>query len=184
MKFNIKKVHSLEGMPSIIVLADKPESLPTDLFTVEEIEYISNQHAVLKKCQFEFNKLNRWIFVQLLNLEEHTPHKRAESLRKAGNILASALNEQKSATVTIIDCLTSSFAAFYLLEGLALGNYQFLKYQTNAVEKQNTLLDANIISTLIKQELIDQLNCVIEAVWMARDLVNEPGSTLTATLLA
>jgi len=184
MKFNIKKVHSLEGMPSIIVLADKPESLPTDLFNVEEIEYITNQHAVLKKCLFEFNKLNRWIFVQLLNLEEHTPYKRAESLRKAGNTFASSLNEQKSESVTIIDCLTASLATFYLLEGLALGNYQFLKYQTNAIEKLHTLVEVNIISTFIKQESIDQLNCVVEAVWIARDLINEPNSTLTATRLA
>ena len=184
MNFNIKKSYSLEGMPSVIVLTDKPESLPTDLLTSAEIEYISTQFDVQKKCQLEFNKLNRWIFVQFLNLEEHTPYKRAESLRKAGNKLASSLNEQKCESVTIIDCLTECKAAFYLLEGLALGNYQFLKYKTNSAEKQHTLKEVNVISKLIKQETIDQLNCIIEAVWMARDLVNEPNSTLTATRLA
>lgn len=184
MKFNIKKVYSLEGMPSLIVLADKPENLPDDLFTVEEIEYLTHQHTVQKKKQFEFNRLNRWIFVQLFNPEEHTPYKRAESLRKAGCALALSLNEQKCESVTIIDCLTASLATFYLMEGLALGNYQFLKYQTNAVEKQHTLVEVNILSAFLKQELIDQLNYVVEAVWMARDLVNEPGSTLTATTLA
>ena len=184
MNFNIKKAYKLEGVPSVIVLADKPKSLPTDLLTSAEIEYISAQFDIQKKCQFEFNKLNRWIYVQFLNLEEHTPHKRAESLRKAGNKLVSSLNEQKSESVTIIDCLTECNAAYYLLEGLALGNYQFLKYQSKAAEKQNTLTEVIVISKLIKQASIDNLNCVIEAVWMARDLVNEPNSTLTATRLA
>ena len=137
-----------------------------------------------KKNLFEFNKLDRWIFVQLLNLEENTPFKRAESLRKAGDKLALSLNEQKCESVTIIDCLTESRAAFYLVEGLALGHYQFLKYLTKAAEKRNTLKEVNLISTLITQEAIEQLNCVVDAVWMARDLINEPNSTLTATRLA
>ena len=184
MNFNIKKAYNLEGLPSVIVLADKPESLPADLLTIAEIEYISQQFDIQKNNQFEFNKLNRWIFVQFINLEEHTPYKRAESLRKAGNRFASSLNEQKSESVTVIDCLMGNKATFYLLEGLALGNYQFLKYQTNAAEKQHTLKEISVISAFLKQETIDQLNCVVEAVWMARDLTNEPNSTLTATRLA
>jgi leucyl aminopeptidase len=184
MNFNIKKAHNLEGSPSIIVLADKPANLPVDLLTQPEIDYITILYDVQKKNQFEFNKLDRWIFIHFINLAENTPFKRAESLRKAGDKLAASLNEQKCESVTIIDCLTESKAAFYLLEGLALGNYQFLKYLSKAEEKKNTLKEVNIISNLIKQEAIDQLNCIICAVWMSRDLVNEPNSTLTATRLA
>jgi len=184
MKFKIKKVNNLEGLPSVILLADNPANLPADLLLPAEIDYITQQNSVLKKSQFEFNKFDRWIYIHLINMMENTPFKRAENLRKAGDKLASALNEQKSKTVTIIDCLSESHAAFYLLEGLALGAYQFLKYQTKAEDKRNTLEEVNIISNMLKEEVVHELNCVVEAVWMARDLVNEPNSTLTATKLA
>jgi leucyl aminopeptidase len=184
MKFIIKKVSSLEGQPSVIVLADKPANLPTDLLTQAELDYINNQYDVQKKNQFDFNKFDHWIYIHFLNLEESTPFKRAENLRKAGDKLATSLNEQKSETVTILDCLHDSQAAYYLLEGLALGNYQFLKYQTKAAETRNTLKEVNIISKAIKQTAIIHLNLLVEAVFMARDLVNEPNSTLTATGLS
>src|SRR5665647_1573931 len=184
MNFNIKKVHKMEGLPNVIVLADKPANLPAGLLTPTEIAYITNQFEVHEKNQFEFNKFDHWQFIHLLDLEEHTPFKRAESLRKAGDKLAQSLNEQKCESVTIIDCLTENNATFYLIEGIALGNYQFLKYQTKAADKRNTLKEVIIISQIIKQASIDELNCVIEAVWMARDLINEPNSTLTATHLS
>jgi leucyl aminopeptidase len=184
MNFNIKKVHKMEGLPNVIVLADKPANLPAGLLTPAEIAYITNQFEVHEKNQFEFNKFDHWEYIHLLDLEEHTPFKRAESLRKAGDKLAQSLNEQKCESVTIIDCLTENNATFYLIEGIALGNYQFLKYQTKAADKRNTLKEVNIISQIIKQASIDELNCVIEAVWMARDLINEPNSTLTATHLS
>ncbi|MDP4292030.1 MAG: leucyl aminopeptidase [Bacteroidota bacterium] len=184
MKFYIKKANSIEGLPSVIVLADNPSNLPGELLTQDEINYINNQFDNQNKSQFEFNKFTRWIYIQFLNLEENTPFKRAEKLRKAGDTLASALNEQKSESVTLLDCLTDSNAAYYLLEGLALGSYQFLKYQTKAEEKRNTLKEVSIISRVITQATIDKLNHIVDAVWMARNLVNEPNSTLTATRLA
>jgi len=184
MNFNINKTYKLEGQPSVIILADKPANLSADLLTQPEIDYITNLYDGKKKNQFEFNRLDRWIFVQLLNMAENTPFKRAENLRKAGAKFAASLNEQKCETVTIIDSLNESKAGFYLLEGIALGNYQFIKYFSKAEEKRNTLKEVNIISDLIKQNAIDQLNSIIEAVWMARDLVNEPNSSQTATKLA
>jgi len=184
MNLNIKKAHHLEGQPSIIILADKPSNLPAELFTQPEIEYVTILFDVQKKNQFEFNRLDRWIFVHLLNLEEKTPFKRAESLRKAGDKLAASLNEQKCDSVTLIDRLHENNAAYYLLEGLALGNYQFLKYQTKADEKRNTLKEVNLISNVIRQDSVDQLNGMVEAVTLARNLINEPVSTLTATRLA
>ena len=54
---------------------------------------------------------------------------------------------------------------------------------SKAEDKRNTLKEVNIISNLIKQEAIDQLHSIVEAVWMARDLVNEPNSSQTATKL-
>src|ERR1035437_11181785 len=112
MNFNIKKAYKLEGQPSIIILAEKPANLPVDLLTPQEIDYSTILYDIQKKNYFEFNRLDRWIFVQLLNLAENTPFKRAENLRKAGDKFAASLNEQKCETVTIIDCLTESKAGF------------------------------------------------------------------------
>ena len=49
MNFNIKKVANLEGLPSLIIVADKPANLPVELLTQPEIDYITNQFNVQKE---------------------------------------------------------------------------------------------------------------------------------------
>ena len=63
-------------------------------------------------------------------------------------------------------------------EGLGLGNYQFLKYFSDADERKNSLEIINI-NGLSENELND-LNAVVSSTLVARDFVNEPLSYLTA----
>ncbi|UCG27628.1 MAG: leucyl aminopeptidase, partial [Bacteroidales bacterium] len=69
-------------------------------------------------------------------------------------------------------------------EGLALSNYQFLKYLRESRKKKNSLKKIVLFSKKLKDEKLRHLQTVTEAVYMTRDLINEPLSYLTALQLS
>jgi len=69
-------------------------------------------------------------------------------------------------------------------EGLALGNYQFLKYYSDAKKRKNSLTGIELTDENIGKSDVTELNHVIRSVYEVRDLVNEPQSYLTATQLS
>lgn len=102
-----------------------------------------------------------------------------EKLRVAGHKVRTHLN--KSATeITIVSKKEYSLV---VAEGLALSNYQFLKYFKDATKKKYALEKINVVGKFDSNE-INKLNNTIKAVLWARDMVNEPVSFLTATQLA
>lgn len=102
-----------------------------------------------------------------------------EKLRVAGHKVRTHLN--KSATeITIVSKKEYSLV---VAEGLALSNYQFLKYFKDATKKKYALEKINLVGKFDSNE-INKLNNTIKAVLWARDMVNEPVSFLTATQLA
>ena len=68
-----------------------------------------------------------------------------------------------------------------LAEGIALSNYQFLKYYTKPEEKKHSFARLGILNGRVA--VIKQLNATIHAVNISRDLVNEPVSYLNAPQL-
>ncbi len=70
-----------------------------------------------------------------------------------------------------------------IAEGLALSNYQFLKYFSDKEEKEYALKEI-LICGEVEDEKIDYLNNTIKAVYWARNMVNEPVCYLTAEKLA
>jgi leucyl aminopeptidase len=102
-----------------------------------------------------------------------------EKLRVAGHKVRTHIN--KSATeITIVSKKEYSLV---VAEGLALSNYQFLKYFKDATKKKYALEKINVVGKFDSNE-INKLNNTIKAVLWARDMVNEPVSFLTATQLA
>src|SRR5690606_30675748 len=73
-------------------------------------------------------------------------------------------------------------AAVEVAEGLALANYQFLKYRSDKQEKEFSLRKIAVLDGNEKE--IEIVNNTIRAVYWSRDLVNEPHSYLTATQLS
>jgi len=67
---------------------------------------------------------------------------------------------------------------------MALGNYQFLKYKKNILKESNTLKTIAIDSNTIDNKAIEELETIVSATCIARNLVNEPVIHLTAVQLA
>lgn len=102
-----------------------------------------------------------------------------EKMRVAGFSVRQKL-DKKATDITIVGSGETTLA---FAEGLALSNYQFLKYFKDADDREYALENIFILGTISSSE-IEKMNNVIKAVFWARDMVNEPHSYLNASQLA
>lgn len=156
---------------------------------VEHLSWLSNQKlndsSDLLKSAFE-NKL-QYLSVQgggklnvfLLVKPNADSAKTKEAVRKAATSITEELNRLKIAEVKVFDKTKTSFLT-EVLEGTLLSNYQFLKYHSKAAEMKNSLNTIFVDPQDISAERLDEIKCLIEGVFFARNLVNEPLSYLTA----
>jgi leucyl aminopeptidase len=111
----------------------------------------------------------------------------AATYRRAGATLARAWSRQRSAATTLLDDLPDGVdaadAAQALAEGLLLGAYRFTAYKADP--KPSVLSRVAVtgggrrVATALERGRV-----VAGAVCVARDLVNEPGGTLTPVVFA
>jgi len=179
----INKAYKTTSGANLIILTDKPENLPEDHLSKKEISYIKEQHRQNELRHFEFNHLDRIIVVRIPELKEDF-HQDAEKLRKEGRNVNGILNSRKLETVEVLPSGMEEFSGVAFTEGMALANYQFLRYKKDAKKKSNSLKEITLIDDRIENKDIEQLQIMIEAVYRARDWVNEPLSHLNAPKLA
>jgi len=129
------------------------------------------------------NQYNSFVFIYFLK-NKKTDWQTVEALRKAGSELQAICNKQKLVEISITNLTTLPNAAYVMVEGLALANYQFLKYRSEAKKLENSLKTVNFSKTSITVKEINQLSVITEAIYAARTMVNEPLSHLSAEQLA
>lgn len=113
----------------------------------------------------------------------------AETFRKAGGIIVNTAKKTKTREIMIIlpECdLPVSVLSQCLTEGLMLGNYSFDKYKTkkNDDDSPQTSVEAITFSCAKDREARQGVKTGAinsEAVIRARDMANEPGSSMTAS---
>ena len=109
--------------------------------------------------------------------------KMLEDTRKAGFNINRFLNGAKATEASVYNATKKIKLAPAFAEGLALSNYQFLKYKT--VEKgERTLATLHVDARSADKKTLEEVSKVSEANFMARTLVNEPVSFLTAVQLS
>ncbi len=107
-----------------------------------------------------------------------------EECRKRGNEISAIMKVEKIEQIDLINSGKEPHGTVALAEGLALGSYRFKKYRSSGPKTPWSLKQINFVGTEITQDQIDQLAVVIEAVFITRDLVNEPASHLNAVEMA
>lgn len=139
--------------------------------------------------QFEENELvvvNRYNELILIAFADPLKEKGVfqEQCRKRGNEISGILCKEKISDIELIVPAVHPQTSIALAEGLALGSYQFVKYQSATTKKRWNLEKINFVGTEVSENEVDTLAVVVEAVFIARDLVNEPASHLNALKLA
>lgn len=102
----------------------------------------------------------------------------ATVLRRAAGSAARRLGERSTIGVTIHDLAADSTSA--VAEGLLLGTYRFNAYKS---EPKNSKIE-RLLFTGSEEAALARAAIVAEATCLARDLINEPASTLTPDVLA
>lgn len=167
---------------SVILLAKKDQNLDDLTLTSTEKDYVKKQIRAKVK-QIHLNLLNRWVFIQIVDDKKKGDHLN-EWLRIEGSKLQKRINAEKIKGITLIDKTNSKEWTLSLVEGVVLSNYQFLKYKKEKNDLKHTLDKIQVFSKSIKKSDLNELWNVIEGVFFARDLINEPLSSLSAVQLS
>ncbi len=167
---------------NVIYLIKAGSDLNESLFSPDEIAYVRTQHRNKQKV-VELNRYKNMHYVvygDLLGFKEV----RHENYRKNGSVAQKLLNKAQIERVVVVPVNASKNDVLTFVEGLALANYQFIKYKTDASKKEHTLKQIDIYMPDLEESDINELTNLLHAVCFARDLVNEPDSVLTAERLA
>jgi leucyl aminopeptidase len=178
----IFKGNSFALSQNLIILMSKDSSLKEFGFSAEELKYIQDSLAD-KATQIVLNRYSNIIILQTFD-ETKSQARLLEDLRNSGQKACDMLIKQKVKNVVISSINVDSKYILALTEGLALSNYQFLKYFSKKDDKISTLTQIEIVSDKISSQEVEKIAILTQAVFSARDMVNEPVSFLTSTRLS
>jgi leucyl aminopeptidase len=178
LKFSNATKHPYE-----IILADDKNLKPLNkLISKKEHDYVvkskSNEQTIIT-----LNRLDSLKIVVLIK-QKKSKSDTDEAIRKLGASVQSILNSHKAKQAFIQSTCAANNVSYLFAEGLSLANYQFLNYKSDAKKLTHSLTTLLFSKNSFTATELNQLDILNKAISKARDLVNEPLQTLTATALA
>ena len=179
----IKRASIAEERSHRVILVRKGQELDSLLPDKEQRIYVEGRFGE-EKDTAQLNLLDHQLFVRRLDEEGIPKSRRLEEARKAAHSMHPALVDQGVEQLVIVNAGVTTEESAAFAEGLALTNYQFLKYKTGDEEKKFTLEEIRLYDKDLTDDHLLKLENLVRAVYLARDLVNEPLSFLTALQLS
>ena len=177
------KIVQKPGKKHLLYIIDDVKALKqADELNGEELKYATTTLSA-DQTLVTINQYKRLVIIYLLKAKK-TDSQTNEAIRKTGAELQTMFAKQKADELTIHNLSANARAAALLAEGMALANYQFLKYRSDAAKITHTLKRIFFTRQSITVKEIDTLNITVQAIYKARTLVNEPVNYLTAQQLA
>lgn len=132
-------------------------------------DYAEKQLKDSPKEPVYINEYNRHVvFVPVPASTDRTQF--LESLRKVGHKVFGFFKGKKATTVQVEDKAAGSAGFMAFAEGFALGSYAFTKYLTDKNASNGHLTDLKLKGDI----QVAELKALTDAVFLTRDLVNEP----------
>jgi len=182
MNTQINKINEIVSDNNIAYLISNVDALEGTLLTEKERLYVKKQNLDNKKEIVVINRLDQIIFIQFLK-KDIDGYKQKEYCRKSGDTLLSIVKDHEIEDVVIACELGKEEFLLAFCEGIALGNYQFLKYKKDEAKK-TSLKRISVFSDSVAKKDIDELNIIIDAVFRCRNMVNEPVAYMNADKFA
>ncbi|MCF8367660.1 MAG: leucyl aminopeptidase [Bacteroidales bacterium] len=179
MQTIIHKTSAYSDTDNLVLVLTEIKNMKSGLFSEQELDYMKEYHSKHKKNFFSFNRMVNWVFVVFVE-KESEKSTRLESYRLEGSKLQSIANGHKLNSLVVADLENKPEEILAFAEGIALKNYQFLKYKSKAVEKLNSLNAIYLFSENLGNDLVDVMNIIIDSTSQCRNLVNEPVAFLNA----
>ncbi|MEA3460503.1 MAG: leucyl aminopeptidase [Bacteroidota bacterium] len=181
MKISKSEDKHIKGSRIILIRKDQePDGYITD---PQEKAYVSKRMAREKKLAM-LNRLDHLVFYRSLEKEDVSLSTRLENARKAGFEIHSMLIDNEVSSLTVVNGGIDAEECVAFAEGLALTNYQFLKYLSAETSKKHSLGELLLHDAKLTEDHVNKLAYLVHAVYMTRDLVNEPLSYLNAMQLS
>ncbi|MBL7924113.1 MAG: leucyl aminopeptidase [Bacteroidia bacterium] len=178
MQITLKRLSSPRKDGHLVLLFNG-DAFPEKLFSKSELAFIRAERKADKKF-IAVNQYSRMIYLQQMDKEEKALHVRLENARKSGATMFTRLHAAKHEELTVHSVLDAAIVLAYA-EGLVLGGYQFLKYRSGKKKEEHTVKALYLDVKGLSDKDVQRQNILNEAVFKARDLVNEPQSFLNAT---
>ncbi len=159
-----------------VFLFDSPESLTQLDKSAQKVLENNVEQGTILSVQKDWDTLSVFLTTTTKGLNGN----KLEALRHSGYLLAKELIKEKVDEVSIQDFSENETFLLPILEGLLLSTYSFDKYKS---DKKDAHLTINIISQKESKD-ISEVENICEAVFTARNLVNEPANFLTALQLS
>lgn len=136
-----------------------------------------------KKKFLHLNSIYKSNFIILDDESKKDIYVRKENIREFSDKILTNTDNLNIDKINILD-LTGHNFDIILAEALALSTYNFNKYFKDKEDKESKLKEIKIVNSDISIEQINYLNSLIEGVFHARDIINEPASYMTAKILS
>jgi leucyl aminopeptidase len=183
MKYSIKQVSEIFPDQSVVCIVGN-NSIPGFIsLSRSEKEYAIKKLRADEEYVFINSLYKITIIVKLpANLPDY---KCSEELRKTASKLRKQIKSHDLRELVIASYNAPGSSVLSFAEGLILSFYEFRKYKTVKEDKEKHQYPGKILlhGSFDKAE-VKWLSGTCEAVYMARDLINEPPNTLTAPALA
>ncbi len=176
----IRKINNSQCKGNIIYLADKAFDF-SSVFSGNDLSFIKK--SIENKLErIELANYPNIKIIQLIEKKDYAQE--LETARKEANKAHDSIMQYKPEQICLMALDLSADTVLAYAEGIALSNYQFLKYYSDADDKKYSLSTINISDDRVKESNCIDLQNIIEAVNFTRTLINEPLSFLTATQLS
>ncbi|MEZ4887430.1 MAG: leucyl aminopeptidase [Chitinophagales bacterium] len=162
-----------------IYLADEGTDWEQSSLSSQQIAYI--HQCIEQKINFiHLNESGHSTFIVIIEAKADVCDAQ-EQWRNQGAKLSKSINDLKLSGVNLCNLSRELMVTWYFAEGLALSSYQFLKYRKNSEKEKNLFEHLYILENSLSKPQVEELQYLVEGVFFARDLVNEPLSYLTAS---
>lgn len=181
-RVQLASVEACQPGDNLVILAEK-DGIARLSGILAPHEAVFLRQSIERDVQtFFFPRENGSILIRFLKPEKD-PHAALEAARMAGCDMLRELRHYKIEQVVLRnECADNRATAF--AEGMALAAYQFLKYFTQPEKKEKPLHRIAFERASATPESVAELDTLVEIVFAARDMVNEPHSHFTAPDLA
>lgn len=162
---------------NIVYLLKNPDDLKKTQLPEQEQNYALTLFSIGDKIA-HFNHFKRFVYLLLPDVEKPN-HQILEDIRKEMSKIQKLMLLHKQKQVLLCDLTGNKSWSLAAMEGMALSAYRFLKYKNKEKEAGIFPGQINLASNQVNIDEIVDLQYLINAVYLCRDMVNEPVSYLT-----
>lgn len=178
----LKSISKIGENDSVIYIINSGTVGELSALTDQEKEYVARKIAAGQQL-VQLNHFDSLIVVAHYKYGK-SHYQTVENCRLAGAEVSKLLNTEKITVAKVVNKSDLPGIALPFCEGMFLANYQFLKYKKEAKKEQNSLTEIGVHIDSVSKTALAALQNKLDAVCIARDLVNEPVIFLTAEQLS